>query len=158
MATHLDHTHTHGDHRLCYGHPLPFGASHVPAGINFSISSTHATACTLVLFLKGAALPFAEIPFPPEFRLGNVWAMTVFGLDYEEIEYGYRFDGTHDPREGQHFDPKNILLDPYAREIGGRDAWKQAAQAKSIPPGGGCRSRTSTGRIRVRWSGRKANW
>ena len=134
MPTTPTHTHTHGEHRLHYGHPLPFGASHVPGGVNFSIFSTHATACTLVLFEKGAAEPFVEIPFPPEYRLGNVWAMTVFDVNYKEIEYGYRFDGSHDPRDGLHFDSRNILLDPYAREISGRDVWKQETDAGSVYP------------------------
>lgn len=125
-----NHTHTHENFRLRYGHPLPFGASHVPGGVNFSIFSAHATACTLVLFERGADQPLAEIPFPPEFRLGNVWTMTVFDLDYRKIEYGYRFDGTHDPRDGQHFDPAKIVVDPYAREISGRNVWK-----KPSPPG-----------------------
>lgn len=118
-----EHTHTHGEFRMRYGHPLPFGASHVPHGINFSIFSTHATACTLVLFQRGGEQPWAEIPFPREFRLGNVWAMAVLGLDHESIEYGYRFDGPHDPREGLHFDPGTVLLDPYAKEIGGDGQW-----------------------------------
>ena len=127
------HTHTHGEFRLRYGHPLPFGATHVPGGINFSVFSAHATACTLVLLKRDAPEPFAEIPFPPEYRLGHVWAMTVFDLDYEQIEYGYRFDGPHDPREGLHFDPTRILLDPNAREIGGRDIWKQGERSPIYP-------------------------
>lgn len=131
--TELLHTHSHGNHRLRYGHPLPFGASHVPGGVNFSIFSAHATSCTLVLFERGAAEPFAEIPFPPEFRLGHVWAMTIFELDYKQIEYGYRIDGTHDPRDGQHFDPKVVLLDPYAREISGRDVWKTPRENTAAP-------------------------
>lgn len=134
MPTALNHTHTHGEHRLRYGHPLPFGASHVPGGVNFSIFSTHATACTLVLFEKGADGPFVEIPFLPEYRLGNVWAMMVFDLNYEQIAYGYRFDGPHDPRDGMHFDPKWILLDPYAREISGREVWRQPAREGDIYP------------------------
>jgi pullulanase/glycogen debranching enzyme len=124
----LDHTHTHGQFRLRYGHPLPFGASHVPGGVNFSIFSANATSCTLVLFEKESPLPFAEIPFPPEYRLGNVWAMTVFDLNYEQVEYGYRFDGLHDPHQGHHFDPEKILLDPDAMEISGRDVWKQSSK------------------------------
>jgi isoamylase len=134
MPDALDHTHTHGEHRLRYGHALPFGASHVPGGVNFSIFSTHATACTLVLFEQGASKPYAEIPFPPECRLGNVWTIIVFDLNYEQVEYGFRFDGSHDPREGFHFNFKNILLDPYAREIGGRDTWKQPTPAKEVFP------------------------
>ena len=58
-------THSHGEFKLRYGHPMPFGASHVPHGVNFSIFSVHATACTLVLFEHGAAKPMAEIPFRP---------------------------------------------------------------------------------------------
>ena len=42
----------------------------------------------------------AEIPFPDEFRIGDVCAMTVFDLDDENIEYGYRMDGPFDPDVG----------------------------------------------------------
>ena len=118
-----DHTHSHGEFRLRYGHPMPFGASHTPHGVNFSIFSAHATACTLVLFARGAAEPMAEIPFPPECRLGQVWAMTVDDLDYEKFDYGFRFDGPHDPREGHYFDPRNVVLDPHAQKIAGREVW-----------------------------------
>ena len=116
-------THSHGEFKLRYGHPMPFGASHVPHGVNFSIFSVHATACTLVLFERGASDPMAEIPFPSEYRLGQVWAMTVYDLDYEKMEYGFRFDGPYDPKEGHYFDPKNVVLDPHARKIAGREIW-----------------------------------
>jgi isoamylase len=72
------------------GRPLPFGATAVPGGINFSVYSNNATAMTLVLFHKGEREPMAELPFPDCFRIGSVFAMTVFGLDVESIEYGYR--------------------------------------------------------------------
>jgi glycogen operon protein len=117
------HTHEYGGFRLRYGHALPFGVSHVPGGLNFAIYSSHATSCTLVLFRKGEAAPYAEIPFPPECKAGDVFAMIVYELDYEEMEYGFRMDGPWDPKAGHFFDKKNILLDPFAREIGGRDAW-----------------------------------
>ena len=49
-----------------------------------------------------------------EFRIGNVFSMTVFDLDYENIEYGFRMDGPYPKTErgqpGQHrFDPSKIL-------------------------------------------------
>jgi isoamylase len=105
--------------RLRYGHPLPFGATLVPGGINFSVFSSHATGCTLVLFEKGAQRPFAEIPFPPEFRMGDVYAMTVCDIDPCSIEYGFRMDGPCQPKAGHRFDRRAVLLDPYARAIGG---------------------------------------
>jgi isoamylase len=116
-------THTHGEFKLRAGRPLPFGATQVEGGINFSISSRHASSCTLVLFKKRQSEPMAEIPFPDEFRIGNVFAMIVFGLDYETIEYGFHMDGPYNPQEGHRFDPTKILLDPYAKIIGGRDVW-----------------------------------
>jgi isoamylase len=127
-------THQHGKHKLRYGHPLPFGVSLVPGGINFSIYSGHSIACTLVLFEKGAAQPFIEIPFPSEFRIGHIWAMIVFDLDPDAIEYGYRFDGPNDKKAGHRYDPSLILLDPFARTIGGRDVWMQQRKPDEIYP------------------------
>ncbi len=116
-------THSHGDFKLRSGKPFPFGATIVPGGVNFSIFSSHATSCTLVLFQKGAPEPMAEIPFPEEFRIGNVYCMIVFDLDVENIEYGYRMDGPNNFHDGQWFDKSKILMDPYAKVIGGRDVW-----------------------------------
>jgi glycogen operon protein len=107
------------------GRVNPFGATLVPGGVNFSIFSRNATSCTLVLFQKGAAEPFAELRFPEEFRTGDVYAMTVFGLDHEMLEYGYRMDGPFDPQTGHRFDKNVVLMDPYAKVIGGRDVWGQ---------------------------------
>jgi isoamylase len=109
--------------RLRPGRPFPFGASFVPGGVNFSVFSRFATSCTLVLFEKGARAPYAEIPFPDDFRIGNVFTMVVFDLGYENVEYGYRMDGPFDPQHGQRFDPTKILLDPYAKVVSGRDTW-----------------------------------
>ncbi len=127
-------THQHENFRLRYGHPLPFGVSLVPGGINFSIYSANATGCTLVLFEKGAVAPYAEIPFPEEFKIGDVFAMIVFDLDHEAIEYGYRFTGPDDKKNGHRFDPSKILLDPYARIISGRDLWGQGPREDDTYP------------------------
>ncbi len=116
-------THEYEGYRLRAGHMLPFGATLVPGGVNFSIYSTHGASCSLVLFKKGEPEPMAEIPFLDEFSIGDVWAMTVFDLDYENIEYGFRIDGLWDPVSGHRFDKTKILMDPYAKVIGGRDVW-----------------------------------
>jgi glycogen operon protein len=105
------------------GRLYPFGATLTPGGVNFAVFSRHATACTLVLYERGEEKPFAELPFPPEFRIGDVYAMTVFELDHEQIEYGYRMDGPNNFAAGEHFNPNVVLLDPYAKVIGGRDVW-----------------------------------
>ncbi len=116
-------THTYKDFKLRAGKPFPFGATLIPNGVNFSIFSTHANSCTLVLFEKNEPEPMVEIPIPDEFRIGNVFCMIVFDLNAEEIEYGYRMDGPFDPTTGHRFDKNKILLDPYAKVIAGRDEW-----------------------------------
>ena len=116
-------THEHEGIKFRRGHTLPFGATMVANGVNFSVYSSSATSCTLVLFDRGADQPFAEIPFPDEFRIGNVYSMIVFELDYERLEYGYRMDGPFNPAAGHRFNSSVILSDPYAKVISGRDTW-----------------------------------
>ncbi|MPY41168.1 glycogen debranching protein GlgX [Streptomyces phyllanthi] len=110
-------------YRVRAGRPLPYGAQPVPGGINFSVYSDRATSMSLVLFERGAKEPAAELPFPPEFRIGSVYAMTVFGLDAENLEYGFRAGGPFDPESGDRFDSGKVLSDPYARLVSGRDVW-----------------------------------
>lgn len=105
------------------GKPLPFGVSHFHRGLNFSIYTSAGTSCTLVLFNRGELEPFAEIEFPASFRIGDVYCMVVFGLDYEDLEYGFRVDGPYQPGQGHRFDRNAILMDPYSRLISGRDVW-----------------------------------
>jgi isoamylase len=116
-------THRHGNLALRKGLPIPFGATGVMGGINFSVYSRHATACTLVLFEPGKEQPYAEVPFPTEFRIGDVFAMIVFDLDPYATEYGFRMDGPWVPEEGHRFDRSKVLLDPAARAISGPGIW-----------------------------------
>jgi glycogen operon protein len=117
------------------GLPTPFGASLVPGGIHFAIFSRHAESCSLVLFAPGAVAPLAEIPFPPFFRVGDVFAMTVLGLEPDSIEYGFRVGGPFAPRRGHRFDSSKVLLDPAARAVSGRPVW---GAPPSVPQPRGC--------------------
>ena len=96
-------THEYQGLKLRAGRPYPFGATVIGNAVNFSIYSRYATACTLVLFRNHEKEPFIEIPFNKAFRMGNVFSMMVFDLDFENIEYGYRMDGPYNPQEGHRF-------------------------------------------------------
>ncbi|NLX08186.1 MAG: glycogen debranching protein GlgX [Chloroflexi bacterium] len=119
----LQPTHHHEGFGFRPGNALPFGASLVTGGVNFSIYSRYSTACTLVLFRYDEPKPFVEIPIPESYRIGDVWAIVVLDLDYNNIEYGFRLDGPFAPEAGHRFNPETILLDPYAKAIGGRAVW-----------------------------------
>lgn len=113
------------------GRMFPFGATLTDGGVNFSVFSKEATGVTLVLYHHGQEKPFVEIPFPEEFRIGDVYAMMVFGLDIESTEYGYRFDGPNDPACGQRYDRTKVLLDPYAKSVSGRSVWGKLPDNKN---------------------------
>jgi glycogen operon protein len=116
-------THRMGELKYCVGRVFPFGATITDGGVNFSIFSKEAESCTLLLYHHSAKEPFAEIPFPDEFRIGNVYTMMVFGINIETTDYGYRFDGKYEPQNGLLFDGTKSLLDPYAKAVSGRNIW-----------------------------------
>lgn len=120
-------THHYAGYGLRAGRPFPLGATYVPGGVNFSVFSRHGTACTLVLFKRGHDEPFVEIPFPVEFRVGDVYAMIVFDLDHETTEYGFRMAGPYNPHLGHLFDESVVLVDPYAKAISGQEVWRERA-------------------------------
>ncbi len=124
-------THRIGDLNYRAGQVFPFGASLVDDGVNFSVYSKDATGCTLVLYHHSQPEPFAEIPFPDSFRIGNVYTMLVFGLNTETVEYGYRFTGPWEPEKGFRFDPSKVVLDPYAKSVSGRSVWGRREQTAS---------------------------
>lgn len=105
------------------GRVFPFGATLTDGGVNFSVFSKESRGCTLLLYHHGEDKPYAEIPFPDEFRIGDVYTMMVFGITIETTEYGYRFEGEYKPEIGLLFNKNNVLLDPYAKSVSGRSVW-----------------------------------
>ncbi len=99
------------------------GATVIAGGVNFTISSNQAKKCELLLFEREADEPYAVLPFPDSYRIGNVWSMIVFDLDIENFEYAYRFDGPYDKKKGLLFDKERVILDPYARAVTGQSKW-----------------------------------
>ena len=99
------------------------GATAIPGGVNFTIHSRNATSCELLLFHRREEEPYAIIPFPEHYKIGDVYSMIVFGLNIEEFEYAYRLDGPYDPEKGLIFDKNHILLDPYAKAVAGQSVW-----------------------------------
>ena len=99
------------------------GATAIPGGVNFTVYSHGAYSIELLLFKRRAQEPFAVLPFPQSYRIGNVYSMIVFKLDIEEFEYAYRVDGPYEPEKGLIFDRTKYLLDPYAKAVTGQSRW-----------------------------------
>lgn len=99
------------------------GATPLQNGVNFTIHTCGGTSCELLLFHRAQEEPFAVLPFPEAYKIGDVYSMIVYGLNIDEFEYAYRVDGPYCPEKGLLFDKNKILLDPYAKAVAGQRTW-----------------------------------
>ena len=100
-----------------------YGACVASNGVSFTINSHGATRCTLLLFKPQAPKPYARIPFPDSYRIGDTYSMLVFDIKPDEFEYAFSFDGPYEPARGLLFNEENVLLDPYSRAVTGQRKW-----------------------------------
>lgn len=100
-----------------------YGACVASNGVSFTINSHGATRCTLLLFKPQAPKPYARIPFPDSYRIGDTYSMLVFDIKPDEFEYAFSFDGPYEPAKGLLFNEENVLLEPYSRAVTGQRKW-----------------------------------
>lgn len=100
-----------------------YGACVASNGVSFTINSHGATRCTLLLFKPQASKPYARIPFPDSYRIGDTYSMLVFDIKPDEFEYAFSFDGPYEPAKGLLFNEEKVLLDPYSRAVTGQRKW-----------------------------------
>ena len=100
-----------------------YGACVASNGVSFTINSHGATRCTLLLFKPQAPKPYARIPFPDSYRIGDTYSMLVFDIKPDEFEYAFSFNGPYEPAKGLLFNEENVLLDPYSRAVTGQRKW-----------------------------------
>ena len=107
------------------GQPFPLGATPRTdgerPGVNFAVYSEHAHFIELCVFDAAGAQEVACHRLPV--RTDGVWHGFLPGAGAGFV-YGYRAHGPYQPDAGHRFNPHKLLLDPYAREIVGRFAWR----------------------------------
>ena len=131
------------------GVPLPLGAQQRDGGVNFAVFSRHATAVSLLLFdHPDDAQPTCSMALEPlRHRSGDIWHVWVGGLGPGCL-YAWQVDGPDAPQEGDRFNPRLALLDPYATALVGTERWDfaqahgdrpepQAVHAKCLLPDDG---------------------
>lgn len=92
-----------------YNMMYPMGVTPTEDGAEIRVQSK-AKVMTLVLFDAGEQDAKERIAFDSNERIGDVWAMSLSGYDFEDLEYGFEADGEWMP-------------DPYAKAVTGRDVW-----------------------------------
>jgi glycogen operon protein len=110
--------------RVWLGRPSPLGATVKESGVNFALFSEHATKVELCLFASPDATSETErISLPA--KTHQVWHGLFPNLKPGQV-YGYRVHGPYDPVRGHRFNPRKVLLDPYAKLIARGLRWDRS--------------------------------
>lgn len=102
------------------GRPHPLGATLTKAGCNFAVHSPNADAVQLCLFHADTEEQLQTISL--EHKTGKIWHIHVAGINAGQL-YGYRTSGKQLPEMGLLFNPKKLLIDPYAKRINRPTVW-----------------------------------
>ncbi len=106
------------------GRPSPLGATVRDTGVNFALFSEHATKVELCLFDSPDDTTESERIALPE-KTNQVWHGLIPGLKPGQV-YGYRVHGPDAPDQGHRFNPRKLLIDPYAKLIARDLRWDPA--------------------------------
>ncbi len=121
------------------GQPYPLGARWDGAGTNFAVYTEHGEAVELCLF-DGPEDPQPSRVVELRERTGPVWHGYLPGVGPGQL-YGYRVHGPYAPEQGHRFNPRKLLLDPYAKALGRRLRWDDSLFGYRVgdPAGDLCR-------------------
>ncbi|MGI6446497.1 MAG: glycogen debranching protein GlgX [Candidatus Ozemobacteraceae bacterium] len=109
------------------GTPYPLGASYDGKGVNFALYSEHAQGVDLCLFDDQRA----EVRIPLRHRTAFVWHIYIAGLKPGQM-YAYRVYGQYKPEAGLRFNPRVLLMDPYAKALSGIESHKDGIHAYNL--------------------------
>ena len=116
--------------RLWPGRPFPLGPRWDGEGTNFSLFSEHAERVELCLFDDNDRESHFELTERTAFN----WHGYLPGIGPGQ-RYGYRVHGPWAPEHGHRFNPKKLLIDPYAKAIEGPILWSRGNTLPYVPDG-----------------------
>lgn len=104
------------------GSPSPLGVTWIEQEetYNFALYSEHAAGVTLLLYSERDVVTPVYL-YQMDYlknKTGHVWHCRIpVEKSPEARYYAYQVEGPFDPAAGHRFDPRKILLDPYARAV-----------------------------------------
>jgi glycogen operon protein len=109
------------------GEPYPLGATWDGEGVNFALYSENATGVELCLFDAEGH----ESRVPLREQTAFIWHGWIPGIRPGQ-RYGYRVHGPYEPDKGLRFNPKVVLLDPYAKALDGLENFERGVFAYEV--------------------------
>jgi isoamylase len=110
------------------GKPFPLGAAWDEQGTNFALFSENAERVQLCLFDSEDH----ETRVDMQERTAFIWHCYVPRVGPGQ-RYGYRVHGVYDPASGRRFNPRKLLIDPYAKAIEGPVLWERGNTLPYVP-------------------------
>jgi isoamylase len=105
------------------GFPFPFGATFIENHVNFAITTKSGNSVSLCLFEPNTKNLVSEIVLDPLVnKTGSVWHILVHHIKANYL-YAYKINGINDPLKRNRFNPKKLLLDPYAKTVSTTNVW-----------------------------------
>lgn len=101
---------------IIQGKPLPLGVSRQGEAVNFAVATKEGDSCSLLLYRCGETVPSEKVLMKE--GTGMVRCVALSDFSAQEYEYNYEING-------------EIMTDPYAAGIAGREVWNY--QKKKTP-------------------------
>ena len=105
------------------GQPYPLGATWDGEGVNFALFSEHADQVELCIFDGKGRRIIQTIEV--RWQTDQIWHCYLPEARPGTL-YGYRVYGPYDPAKGHRFNPKKLVIDPYAKHLVGPMRWSDA--------------------------------
>ncbi|MBX3463973.1 MAG: glycogen-debranching protein [Planctomycetes bacterium] len=123
------------------GRPWPLGVERVEAeqALNFALFSRHATGVTLLCYTeRDPVRPVFELALQfPAHKTGSIWHCRVPEAALRGATlYAWRVDGPAEAQDGNRFDRRKVLLDPFAPAVFFPPGFDRAACAADGPTDG----------------------
>ena len=105
------------------GSPQPFGTAVENNKVNFAVQVPAGKSCELLLYKAGEESPEYSFDMPEEAGIGEVRFLAVEDLRASKYEYNFRI-------------ADRICVDPYVKELAGREVSAAAGMCRTIRCGG----------------------
>ena len=103
------------------GNYAAMGVTRQGRDLVFTFAAKQNQTCAVLLYDRESGKKQFRIELPVEFQAGFLRSVCIRNIDYRKFDYNYEIDG-------------EVVTDPYARRIVGREHWcDKARQGKSVP-------------------------
>ena len=106
------------------GNYAAMGVTRQGRDLVFTFAAKQNQTCAVLLYDRESGKKQFRIGLPVEFQAGFLRSVCIRNIDYHKFDYNYEIDG-------------EVVTDPYARKIVGREHWcDKARQGKNVLRGG----------------------